>query len=537
MHLEPSQNQDVITVDHCPICGSADLHPLQTRSDGVMVLQCAQCKMGFVERYPADLSIFYRDAYYAASEADHVAHGYDTYASVATHSLTWLIYYIRSQRQDGNVLDVGCANGYLLEGLGPGFQLYGIEANAAMAEVCRSKGITIIESDVNAPQLPLQYTATFDVITGIAVLEHVADMRTALSQIKAMLAPDGVFIFEVPLISETQDNGIWFRSSLEHIYYPTVAGLKYVFEAVFGLPLIGSEIVVPHYGPLFMGMIGGSEQTHARLATTYHTLFENPINMLQDQSARTVRFLFDVVHAAHTDPEAVALLPHIDPAIFSPLLLERLGKLWERDSKAYETLQQGVVAEQRAWIAELQAANAWHADQERLREQELAAQADLIAKQQTYMAELETAKTYLAQQCVSLEAAIERQQAWTQEVEAARDYQIQQAQNWQAVAEQQQIEHQALITWTKSLETERDYHAALAEERASWITQLEAARDYHQGQSATWEQQAQQQYAALQEEQHFWHEMPWYRRLRWLLRPHSVHAPHTERANSEVLDA
>src|SRR5262245_5633147 len=105
------------------------LRRLQTRSDGVPVLQCEQCQMGFVERYPADLNAYYAGGYYAAKNAVQTGRGYVDYDIDAAHALSWAIYLIRMLRSTGRVLDIGCANGYLLKGLGPRFNQFGIEVN------------------------------------------------------------------------------------------------------------------------------------------------------------------------------------------------------------------------------------------------------------------------------------------------------------------------------------------------------------------------------------------------------------------------
>jgi glycosyltransferase involved in cell wall biosynthesis len=57
----------------------------------------------------------------------------------------------------------------------------------------------------------------------------------------------------------------------------------------------------------------------------------------------------------------------------------------------------------------------------------------------------------------------------------------------------------------------------MADARADWITQLEAARDYHAQQSTQWQQVAEQHIIALEQEQHYWRQMPWRERLKWCL--------------------
>ena len=228
------------------------LRPARRAQRRVAVLQCERCRMGVVAERPLDTAVYYSDDYYSSGEESES--GYSEYSMVATHSLAWASELVRLLRPGGKVLDVGCADGHLLQRLGQPYELYGIEVNERLREHCRRAGIRMLGSDICDERLLAGYSGAFEVITAIAVLEHVTDIRTALDHIRTLLAPEGVLIFEVPLISPTQDNRVWFNSSLEHVYYPTPEGLACLFEAVFKLPLIGREVVIRDYGSTFVGV-------------------------------------------------------------------------------------------------------------------------------------------------------------------------------------------------------------------------------------------------------------------------------------------
>jgi len=223
--MEPPKgsHEPFVRVQSCPVCGSEKSSPLRPRADGVMVLRCDACSMGFVERHPADLGLLYSDEYYSQPE-NGAASGYEDYDAVAAHSLGWVESFIRLLRRSGRVLDVGCANGYLLDRLGAGFQRFGIEVNDEMARKCRAKGIDIIGSDICDSATAAAYRGSFDVVTAIATLEHLVDIRGALQRIRELLSPEGAFVFEVPLLSGSRDDETWFNSSLEHIHYPAALG-------------------------------------------------------------------------------------------------------------------------------------------------------------------------------------------------------------------------------------------------------------------------------------------------------------------------
>jgi glycosyltransferase involved in cell wall biosynthesis/SAM-dependent methyltransferase len=318
-----------VAVTTCPICGGTSFGRLGERSDGVAVLQCERCRMGVVAEHPLDTATYYSDDYYSSdSESDS---GYSEYSMVAAHSLAWAGELVRLLNPGGRVLDVGCADGHLLRRLGRPYELYGIEVNERLFERCRNAGVRMLGTDICDPRLLAGHGGFFDVITAIAVLEHVTDIRTALEHIRTLLAPEGVLVFEVPLLSPTEDNRVWFQSSLEHIYYPTLEGLAFLFEAVFGLPLLGREVVIRDYGSTFVGLATPSPRKHRELAAFLPRLLDSPIADLESAAERSFRFFFDLVHAAVPTSETVALLADLDPARVSAELLHRLATLWGLD--------------------------------------------------------------------------------------------------------------------------------------------------------------------------------------------------------------
>jgi SAM-dependent methyltransferase len=324
--------------------------------------------MGVVAVRPPDTEAYYTDAYYSKTEPS--SSGYSEYPLVATHSLAWVAELIRVVRSAGRVLDVGCADGHLLRMLGPGFELYGIEVNDNLRAQCQKAGIRMLGADICEPRLPAGYGGSFDVVSAIAVLEHVPDIRAALEAIRVLLAAEGVLIFELPLLSPTEDNRVWFTSSLEHVYYPTPEGLAFLFEAVFELPLIGREIPIRDYGSTFVGLATRSATRHRELDELLRHLLDTPISLLESRAERDFRFFFDLVHVAEPSAESVALLAELDPARVTPELLHRLATLWGLDlargaggfgpsqglaSSAVEDASR-VLADRDARIRELQAA-------------------------------------------------------------------------------------------------------------------------------------------------------------------------------------
>ena len=95
----------------CNVCGGVEVGRSNTRGDGKQVLFCADCGMGVVEDPPTST-----DAFYA-----------DDYAFSAEHGLLWVQLMVQALAPDGGrVLDVGCADGFLLHRLEGNYRRFGI---------------------------------------------------------------------------------------------------------------------------------------------------------------------------------------------------------------------------------------------------------------------------------------------------------------------------------------------------------------------------------------------------------------------------
>ncbi len=96
----------------------------------------------------------------------------------------------------GRLLDVGCGSGaYGASLLRLGWQVDGIEPNAAAAIRARQAGLSVQACVASAADLPL---AAYDVITIWHTLEHLDDPLAGLKRLQLALRPDGLLLVEVP---------------------------------------------------------------------------------------------------------------------------------------------------------------------------------------------------------------------------------------------------------------------------------------------------------------------------------------------------
>jgi len=96
-----------------------------------------------------------------------------------------------------NILEVGCANGWLSAALANFGQVTGVDiADAAIAAgQIRYPHINFIAGDFLTVALPLQH---FDVVVSVVVISYFADQQLFLDRISSLLKPGGYLILACP---------------------------------------------------------------------------------------------------------------------------------------------------------------------------------------------------------------------------------------------------------------------------------------------------------------------------------------------------
>lgn len=313
----------------CNICAGTEVARHEKRGDGKRVLFCADCGMGVIEHPPVSTKAFYADGYYGHRDDEDL--GYLDYAFTAEHGLLWAQLMVQAVAPEGGpVLDVGCADGFLLERLQGPYGRFGVEVNPAAAAQARARGVTILGDDIMASEA-IGSAGPFRVITSIATFEHVLDFRGAVTSCLNLLAPDGVLVFEVPLISETRDNKDWYHSSYEHIFYPTVSGLKRLFGGFAELKFCGFESDINGFSSNYIGAASFDDAAFARAQRLITAMRQTSLGGLDETETR-LNLAYHVVHSFRPNAERVHALPALLQVASSPNLLKRLTQLWCDDA-------------------------------------------------------------------------------------------------------------------------------------------------------------------------------------------------------------
>ncbi|MBT4933369.1 MAG: class I SAM-dependent methyltransferase [Rhodospirillaceae bacterium] len=150
------------------------------------------------------------------------------------------------------IFDIGSNDGTLLKAFKKaGYQVLGVDPAKDIAARASAEGIETIAGFFSPAMARDVRTAHggASVITANNVFAHIDDLGGVLNGIAALLADDGVFVFEVSYLLDVFEHTLFDTIYHEHLAYHTVAPLV-SFMAAHGMELIGAERVSTHGGSL-----------------------------------------------------------------------------------------------------------------------------------------------------------------------------------------------------------------------------------------------------------------------------------------------
>lgn len=163
--------------------------------------------------------------------------------------------YVRSQfkpAQGSLVLDIGSNDGTLLRFFkDAGHRVLGVEPAEEISEASRAAGIPTLTgffSEALAERV-LREHGRAAVVTANNVAAHIDDLAAVMRGVAKLLAPDGVFVFEVSYLVDVLEKTLFDTIYHEHLDYHSVEPLV-PFFASCGLQLIETLRVDSHGGSL-----------------------------------------------------------------------------------------------------------------------------------------------------------------------------------------------------------------------------------------------------------------------------------------------
>ncbi len=214
----------------CYLCGNKDLERIaqKLRFDyEADVYNCLSCNLLFLDQasfqYPRD---FYEKEYHQTYITHVEPEAFDPeayYRKMLKSNQVWADRFAEMLTGKELVLDVGCSTGHFIQTIRDrAGQVYGHELNRKEVAFCRDR----LHLDVSDQALEERFAPeTFDYITMIYVLEHIADPVTFLKHLRQFLKPDGRLIILVPNALDALLNlyeiptFAQFYFCIEHLYY------------------------------------------------------------------------------------------------------------------------------------------------------------------------------------------------------------------------------------------------------------------------------------------------------------------------------
>lgn len=240
----------------CPCCGCRRCGP-SFKKYLMDHWTCNRCKFVYLNPFPPDHIVqrLYNGTYYN-SVREHVeqpkalAGDENASMSVSLDQLTLALNLIAKKKDCGTWLDVGGGIGSLANHIRkrfPNMHVVLHEINECSARFAREHyALPVLDAPIETLASGGQ---TYDVISLIAVLEHVTRPYTFLQQVAALLKPDGYLFLSVPRFSRL-NRWISQGSSANtcppfHVSLFNTSNLKYLIKRVGGLKTVATKYSGP----------------------------------------------------------------------------------------------------------------------------------------------------------------------------------------------------------------------------------------------------------------------------------------------------
>lgn len=210
---------------NCPVCDGQNF-TLWGEVGAYSILTC-ECGLGVTYPFPTleELSTSNSEIY----QVEQRIRIYLSQSTVFESRYRQYVNNIKSYRQGGRLLDVGCNIGLFLKvAREEGFEVTGVELNQGCAEYGKNHfGLNIHSEYLEIVNFPAE---NFDVVTLFDVLEHVPDLHGFLREVGRVLKPGGLIVVQSPnldsLMAEITGSQWNWLTPPDHLFHFTPDSLK-----------------------------------------------------------------------------------------------------------------------------------------------------------------------------------------------------------------------------------------------------------------------------------------------------------------------
>jgi SAM-dependent methyltransferase len=133
-------------------------------------------------------------------------------------------------RKSGTVLDIGCNDGTLLGFYPDGFNRYGVDPSDVAQEIDAAMATVVQDIFPSAELLSRLDGKKIDIVTSIAMFYDLEDPIAFTKGIKNVLAPDGVWIFEMSYMPTMLKMTSYDTICHEHLEFYSLAVIEYILK-------------------------------------------------------------------------------------------------------------------------------------------------------------------------------------------------------------------------------------------------------------------------------------------------------------------
>lgn len=206
----------------CPSCSSDRFILLESFKPENLHL-CRECKLVFDTRIPEKETLVNHYKQYSRQDYN---------SPVTIKRYKELLREFEKFRNHNRILDLGCGVGYFLEVAKEyKWEVYGTEYTKEAIEICKQKGIKMIEGDFNASASDL---LEFDIVTSFEVIEHIGEPVTHINEANKVLRKGGLFYLTTPNFNSLNSRLLKSKWNVicfpEHLMYFNPSSLKKILS-------------------------------------------------------------------------------------------------------------------------------------------------------------------------------------------------------------------------------------------------------------------------------------------------------------------
>jgi len=191
--VAPTPHFAVVATPACLLCGSAAVKT-KLQHDQKRLQKCLHCGVLFVVPQPSPAALANHFQRGGLVSIDHFDNQFEVNRQPV---LSHIVNYIRSRKDEGSILDVGCATGFFLANFAKRstWDACGVELTPSAAQEARRCGIQVHVGNTQSAKFKDQ---SFDVITVLDAFYYFPNPASELAELRRVLKQEGFLALELP---------------------------------------------------------------------------------------------------------------------------------------------------------------------------------------------------------------------------------------------------------------------------------------------------------------------------------------------------